>query len=213
MISLQIQAHNDILRRHGEGFETLPAPNRNGSHEDRVMASRGIRPIRVEGNIAYVPLTRGYEAVIDAADVPLVDGAPWQAKIHRRADGTIRSIYASRRDPAGDGSRRHVLMHRIIAGTPDGAETDHIDGNGLHNWRTNLRTATKTQNQHNCRVRSDSTSGIKGVSWYPSTGKWRAAIRAYGQRRCLGVHKCRTAAALAYAKASRELHGDYGRTE
>jgi len=54
------------MMRHGEGFETSPAPNQS----DRariIMASKQIRPIRVEGNIAYVPLTKGYVAVIDAA--------------------------------------------------------------------------------------------------------------------------------------------------
>ena len=40
---------------------------------------KAIRQIRVDGNIAYVPLTRGYEAVIDAADVPLVEGWNWYA--------------------------------------------------------------------------------------------------------------------------------------
>jgi len=35
---------------------------------------RSVRPIRIEGNIAYVPLTKGYEAVIDVADIGLVEG-------------------------------------------------------------------------------------------------------------------------------------------
>ena len=68
---MQIQAVDARMKRHGEGFETSPAPNQS----DRVriiMASREIRPIRVEGNIAYVPLTKGCEALIDAADVPLI---------------------------------------------------------------------------------------------------------------------------------------------
>ena len=33
-----------------------------------IFASMSIRPIRIEGDVAYVPLTQGYEAVIDAAD-------------------------------------------------------------------------------------------------------------------------------------------------
>ena len=35
---------------------------------------KAIRQIRVEGNIAYVPLTKGYEAVIDAATAQVVHG-------------------------------------------------------------------------------------------------------------------------------------------
>ena len=38
-----------------------------------------VRPIRIEGDLAYVPLTRGYEAVIDAGDVSLVEGFNWYA--------------------------------------------------------------------------------------------------------------------------------------
>ena len=34
------------------------------------------RPIRIEGDVAYVPLTKGYEAVIDVAADPLVMALP-----------------------------------------------------------------------------------------------------------------------------------------
>lgn len=45
------------------------------------------RPIRIEGDVAYVPLTQGYTAIIDAGDVPLVEGRSWQADIKPRAIG------------------------------------------------------------------------------------------------------------------------------
>lgn len=32
--------------------------------------NRKVRPIRIEGDLAYIPLTRGLEAIIDAVDVP-----------------------------------------------------------------------------------------------------------------------------------------------
>jgi hypothetical protein len=31
------------------------------------------KPIRIVGDVAYVPLTKGFQAVIDADDVPLVE--------------------------------------------------------------------------------------------------------------------------------------------
>lgn len=34
------------------------------------------RPIRIDGDVAYIPLTKGYEAIIDAAYVHLVADAP-----------------------------------------------------------------------------------------------------------------------------------------
>ena len=40
------------------------------------MAKHIKRQIRVDGDLAYIPLTQGYEAIIDAADVPLVKPKP-----------------------------------------------------------------------------------------------------------------------------------------
>lgn len=40
-----------------------------------------VRPIRIEGPIAFVPLTQGYEAIIDAADVPRVADRNWCAAV------------------------------------------------------------------------------------------------------------------------------------
>ena len=54
------------------------------------------RAIRIEGSVAYVPLTKGYEAIIDVEDVPLVEGWNWSAREERRRDGTVRIIYAGR---------------------------------------------------------------------------------------------------------------------
>jgi len=45
------------------------------------MSRKGVRakikPIRVVGDVAYVPLTQGLEAVIDAADLHLVEAYNW----------------------------------------------------------------------------------------------------------------------------------------
>ena len=161
-----------------------------------------MRKIRVDGDTAYIPLTRGYEAVIDAADAPLVGGFTWSALV------TPRSVYAYRTDCSG-GKQRGVLMHRLLMGDPAGAEVDHQNGDGLLNRRNNLRTATKQQNQHNARTRTDNTSGSKGVT--RDSGNWTARIMIDRKRKYLGSFKCPTTAHLAYAKASKEVHGEFGR--
>lgn len=169
-----------------------------------------IRPIHIEGNVAYITLTKGYTSVIDAADVHLVDGRNWQAQVERRADGTVRAVYAVRNDRL-DGRQKTVLMHRVVAGTPEGFETDHRDGNGLNNLRANLRNATPSQNQHNQSTRSDNTSGHKGVYFHKAAGKWHARLKVAGKARSLGLFTDLAAASAAYAKASAELHGEFGR--
>lgn len=47
----------------------------------RAPAPRQKRQIRIEGDVAYVPLTRGYEAIIDAEDVPVVAPYTWSAQV------------------------------------------------------------------------------------------------------------------------------------
>ena len=174
------------------------------------MASREIRPIRVEGNIAYVTLTRGYEAVIDAVDVPLVDGFNWYAHEALRSDGTLRTVYAIRDATDRRGRRKRVALHRIISGYST-LDVDHKDGDGLNNCRSNLRAATRAQNIHNASIRCTNKSGVKGVHWAKEKGKWRAQIRCNGARKTLGYFNCRTAAAIAYANESRRLHGEFAR--
>jgi hypothetical protein len=167
---------------------------------------RNIRPIRIEGNIAYVPLTRGYEAIIDAADVPLVAGHNWCALVRPH------TVYAGRGDCTGP-TFRTVQMHRVLMGEPDGLDVDHEDGNGLNNTRDNLRPATRPQNQHNARTRSDNTSGYKGVYWSNREGVWKAQIRINGRRKYLGRHDTPEDAYASYCEASKKYHGEFGRIE
>lgn len=165
---------------------------------------KAIRPIRVEGDIAYITLTLGYEAVIDAADVNLVNHVNWHA-----SKGT-RTVYA--RATIWDGERhRKVLIHRLLTGEPISMEVDHIDSNGLNNRRCNLRVASGFQNQQNKRIGRKNTSGYKGVSFHKPRGKWQAQINANGTRTFLGFHATPEAAHEAYRSASAKLHGEFSR--
>ena len=161
-----------------------------------------LRPIRIEGNLAYVPLTHGFEAVIDASDAHLVEKYNWYVRQQRKA------FYAARADCSGP-KQRMVMMHRQIMGEPDGKQIDHRDGDGLNNRRCNLREATNSQNTCNQGLRRTNVSGFKGV--YKHKRKWRADITLDGQRRFLGLFATPEAAHAAYCKASAELHGEFGR--
>ena len=158
------------------------------------------RQIRIEGDTAYVPLTRGYEAIIDAEDAPLVAQYNWRAMVDDRA------IYAVRHK-AGGGS---VLLHRELMEAEHGYEVDHIDGDGLNNRRSNIRAATKTQNQWNRRRPVTNKSGVKGVYWSAREKRWLAQIGVRGKRIHLGYFSDLEAAAAAYAAACTKLHGEFG---
>lgn len=175
------------------------------------MAKKAIRPIRIEGNVAYVPLTRGYEAIIDAADVHLVEGFNWTSVVPSRRDGTVYTVYAARRTPRSEGPQRGILMHRVIMNAAIGCDVDHINGDGFDNRRANLRASTKAQNAHNRPAHSNSKSGIKGVYWDKQSNKWLARIMANGRRHCLGSFESVDDAAEAYRAASNILHREFGR--
>lgn len=170
--------------------------------------ARPIRPIRVDGDVAYVPLTKGYEAVIDAADVPMVAGRNWSA--HVELDGRVYAVWENGRNAAG--KKVSVRMHRMLMGAPDEVLVDHKDGDGLNNRRSsNLRLATHSQNCCNSRLRPSSRSGVKGVSFHKPSGLWFARIKLNGKARSLGYFRDKDSAALAYAKASPDVHGEFGR--
>lgn len=96
------------------------------------------------------------------------------------------------------GRKRMVYMHKLINGTPPGFQTDHISGDVLDNRRANLRTVTRSENQHNRRAATrGSTSPYLGVSWCRAAGKWRASATIRGQQNNLGMFATEIDAARA----------------
>jgi len=163
------------------------------------------RPIRIDGDVAYVPLTKGHEAVINAADVHLVANTNWCVLIE------AHTVYAVRTGPRPKQSS--IRMHRVIMGEPVGLQVDHRDGDGLNNRRDNLRVATSSQNAQNQRRSSANLSGHKGVGFHKTSGKWRARIKLNGKRKHLGYFDTPEDAHEVYCKVSAELHGEFGRTK
>jgi hypothetical protein len=149
-----------------------------------------------------VALTRGKSAIVDAVDLPVVQGFRWRAVF----DGW--HWYAVREEMHA-GRQRQIRMHRSILGASAGSEVDHRDGDGLNNRRSNLRPATSAQNQHNRRKQCNNTSGFKGVDRRGDL--WRARISAGNKRLELGLFATPELAHAAYADAAVKLHGEFAR--
>lgn len=107
--------------------------------------------------------------------------------------------------------KAHRVIWALVTGEWPSDEIDHIDCDRKNNKWANLRSATRTQNQQNIRAHKDSASGARGL-WQRPDGRWRVRIQANKVGHEIGISGCKTAAAIAYAKASAKLHGEFGRT-
>lgn len=150
-----------------------------------------------------IPLTRGLEAVVDAADYELLSAFKWYAL------SVGNGFYAAK--GSGNRSGGLVLMHRLLCAAPQALQVDHINGDRLDNRRLNLRLCTQSQNRCNAGVRASNTSGFKGVSWLRKNKKWMAAIQAGGVAQYIGSFTDKAEAARAYDAAALRLHGAFAR--
>ena len=83
---------------------------------------------------------------------------------------------------------------------------DHINRIPTDNRISNLRPATKAQNQQNHGIPKHNKSGFVGVSWDSNRSKWYASIRANNRTIPLGRFQNIEDAATAYQQAAGRYH-------
>jgi hypothetical protein len=105
----------------------------------------------------------------------------------------------------------HRLAWLYVTGHWPKHEVDHVDGDGLRNAWTNLRSATHAENMRNSRRPRHNTSGFKGVSWHKRSQAWRAYIKKDRRAIHLGTFATPEAAHAAYVAAAQEHHGEFAR--
>ena len=101
-----------------------------------------------------------------------------------------------------------IYMHRVILDAPTGVPVGRRNELRLDNRRANLRLATLSQSRADARLRSDNTSGYRGVTGSRRDGRWQAQIQVAGKRHFLGYKE---EAAQAYDAAAREAFGEFAR--
>lgn len=144
-----------------------------------------------------IPLTRGAVAIVNKADFEALIEFKW--RFEPRA-GAVR------------GSRKVILMHRVICKPPNDKVVDHRNCDPLDNRRSNLRICTQAENSRNSSAIPLSKSGFRGVSQSHSSSRWEAHITINRQQTHLGCFATKEEAARTYDKAARKYHGEFATT-
>jgi hypothetical protein len=106
-----------------------------------------------------------------------------------------------------------LRLHRLIMDCPNDKEVDHIDHNPSNNRKINLRIVTSQQNKFNQNVKTNNTSGVKGVSWSKERRKWETYIGYNGKKINLGRFVNLKDAIQARKEAEIKYFGEYNLKE
>lgn len=152
--------------------------------------------------VREIPLTRGFVAIVDAADFARAMEFVWVARPNGRLDrpGTLK-WYAS--------CPKIGLLHRWLMDAPKSLQVDHINGDSLDCRRANMRLCTVSENMRNRPRPASWGPGFKGVKKYK--GRYRAVIGFESRQVRLGSYATPEEAAAAYDEAARRLHGEFAR--
>ena len=151
-----------------------------------------------------IQLTQGQFAMVDDDVYDDLNKYKWYANSSNKYFRAIRNIRIN-------GKYTTVKLHRVIMSAQKGDIIDHIDGDTLNNQRSNLRFCTNSQNQHNSKINSNSTTGYKGTT--PHGKGYKAQIQHNGKPVYLGSRSTPEEAYELYKEASKKYHGEFGRVE
>lgn len=142
-----------------------------------------------------------FEIQIDEEDAHwLSSEAGYCFQVQDRSTANYRRFYVkARRNRSGTAK---PYLHRLIVGSPEGKQVDHINGDGLDNRKCNLRVVNRSANMANQR-RPAGASGFRGVQ--QSNGgrckPWSATITVNGK----AIHSCGHPTPEAAARARDEM--------
>lgn len=105
-----------------------------------------------------------------------------EAFAHVGASGYLKGAIYNRYHSA------HRIVWAVYYGKWPENQIDHINGDKQDNRISNLRDVSHAENGKNRRVNKNNTSGVTGVSFVVSKGRWVASIRPDGEHIYLGAY-------------------------
>lgn len=156
-----------------------------------------------------------YVAIVDDEDFSFVSQWNWMASVRRSSTKGPAYVRARRTDrsagPATTVDMHVAIWERAFGQVPAGLTVDHIEHGphgALDNRRSNLRLATRKDQQGNRRKRV-SSAAFKGV--VRKATRWNAYITIDARTVNLGSFESDVDAALAYDRAAVKHFGQFAK--
>ncbi len=156
--------------------------------------------------LRYDPITGFFFWEICSRPSGFVIKAGDRAGTEKKNPSRRQIIYLGRR------YQEHRLAYAFMTGEwpPKGFDVDHIDEDATNNNWSNLRLATRTQNQWNrSNPPKHNKSGNTGVSWCNTRNKWIAKIYKEGSGIHLGYFNSKEGAVAARLAAEQKYCGEF----
>lgn len=142
---------------------------------------------------------QGVFALVDNEDFEIVSKFRWRLN----GDGYVVAN-------GKEGTKSRILrLHQLICPAPTGLATDHANRDTLDCRRSNLRLATKFQNNFNRRPQKNKRSKYKGVCWYYKKNYWHVRIYFEYTQIHIGSTRDEAEAGYLYDQVALQLFGDF----
>lgn len=164
------------------------------------IASRKYNTYKIEGEVVKIYDSKNNYTTIDKSDLNKVKQYYW----FKTTGGYFCTVTGFKHKP-------RLLLHNFVFpdSIPSGFVVDHKDRDRSNNTKSNLRLATRSENNINRSLSVNSTSGYTGVSFIKSKNKYRAYINVNYKQINLGLFDNVLDAYNARLEAEKEFYGEF----